>query len=100
MRRTILAIAIVAAGLAYGLFDSATAMDGSPAATAVAKPLAPTVGERLPAKDAHLIVDPGRYGLGPALPGTRYAVASGWLVRVDAESMVVQSRLWQREKLR
>ena len=101
MRRTILVmVMMLTMALGYGLLDSATAQDGeTPVLTAAAAAGAPVVGETLPGQNAQLIVDPGRYGLGPALSGTRYAIANGWLVRVEAQSLTVQSILWQHGSL-
>lgn len=49
------------------------------------------VGDVLPAAQVHIITQPGRYGLGPAVPGSNYAVIGNLLVRVDAKTGAVQS---------
>lgn len=36
---------------------------------------------------------PGRYGLGSELPGSRYAIVDGHLVRIDSDTMELQSIL-------
>lgn len=57
------------------------------------------VGELLQPQDVHLIERNGFYGLGADLPGTRYAIAGGHLIRVDAESLRVQSILREETRL-
>lgn len=51
------------------------------------------VGDTLSASEVHIITSPGRYGLGPAPDGSRYAVADGKLIRVDPNTLKVQSIL-------
>lgn len=62
-------------------------------------PLTFAVGELLQPQDVHLIERNGFYGLGADLPGTRYAIAGGHLIRVDAESLRVQSILREETRL-
>ncbi|MFV0291971.1 MAG: hypothetical protein ACK5II_01585 [Paracoccus sp. (in: a-proteobacteria)] len=50
-----------------------------------------SIGETVAASDLHIVSHPGRYGLGPELPGSRYAVIRNYLVRIDAKSHKVQS---------
>lgn len=51
------------------------------------------VGDRLERGQFHIITHPGRYGLGPNVPGSIYAVANGRLIRMDERTMQVQSIL-------
>ena len=50
-------------------------------------------GDVLDATDLEFIERPGFYGLGSDLRGSRYAIAQGHLVRVDPDSLRVQSVL-------
>ncbi|WP_347138439.1 hypothetical protein [Paracoccus sp. SSK6] len=52
-----------------------------------------TPGDVLDAKDVDFIERPGFYGLGSDLRGSRYAIIDGYLVRVDPDSLQVQSVL-------
>lgn len=52
-----------------------------------------SVGDTLAPDAIHIITVPGRYGLGPEVPGSHYAVAAGRLIRVDAQSFKVLSIL-------
>lgn len=85
---------IFAAILALGL---ALTLSGKPeseeSAAAVPKRVEITVGDVLPASDVHIITHPGRYGLGPEVPGSQYAVAHGRLIRIEPGSMKVLSIL-------
>ncbi|MFD2814385.1 hypothetical protein ACFSYD_07710 [Paracoccus aerius] len=47
----------------------------------------------LPADLVDFIEQPGRYGLGTEPRGSRYAIVQGHLVRVDADTMELQSVL-------
>ena len=49
------------------------------------------VGETAMPGRMHVISHPGRYGLGPELPGSIYAVVDGMLVRIDPNSREIQS---------
>lgn len=49
------------------------------------------IGQTVPADKLHIVTEPGRYGLGPELPGSHYAVVGNQLVRIDAKTGVVQS---------
>lgn len=49
------------------------------------------IGEAVPAENLHIVTEPRRYGLGPELPGSHYAIIGNTLVRIDAETSVVQS---------
>lgn len=49
------------------------------------------VGQPAPADKLHIVTEPGRYGLGPELPGSHYAVVGDQLIRIDAKTNVVQS---------
>ena len=57
-----------------------------------------TPGDILPPDDVSLVEKPGRYGLGADLPGSRYAIARGHLVRIDPDTLKVKSVL--REQAR
>ena len=46
----------------------------------------PVVGDLPPPDQTRPVDNPGIYGLGPDLPGSRYAVVSGHLVRLDSAS--------------
>ena len=50
-------------------------------------------GDILQADDIHLISQPGRYGLGPEQPGSRYAVVSRTLIRIDPQNLKILSIL-------
>ena len=87
----------MAAAAAIGLTVSAGALyldqssvQAQPALDA-AEPLVP--GMVLPADSVRFIEKPGRYGLGSELPGSRYAIVNGHLVRVSSETMELQSIL-------
>lgn len=64
---------------------------GADPVRAAAVPLVP--GEVLPADLVDFIEQPGRYGLGTEPRGSRYAIVQGHLVRVDADTMELQSVL-------
>ena len=49
------------------------------------------VGETAMPGRLHIISHPGRYGLGPELPGSIYAVVDGMLVRIDPDTREIQS---------
>ncbi|MDO5658153.1 MAG: hypothetical protein Q4G36_07500 [Paracoccus sp. (in: a-proteobacteria)] len=49
------------------------------------------VGERLERGEYHIITHPGRYGLGPNVPGSIYAVSGGRLIRMDERTGQVLS---------
>ena len=51
------------------------------------------VGDVLLPEQIHLIDRPGLYGLGLGVPGSRYAVADGKLIRVEEQALKVQSIL-------
>lgn len=52
-----------------------------------------SAGDVPPRDSIHLIDTPGRYGLGPELPGSYYAIVSDNLVRVDSSSFKILSVL-------
>uniref|UniRef100_UPI00351A8736 hypothetical protein n=1 Tax=uncultured Paracoccus sp. TaxID=189685 RepID=UPI00351A8736 len=49
------------------------------------------VGETAMPGRLHVISHPGRYGLGPDLPGSIYGVVDGMLVRIDPNTREIQS---------
>ena len=57
------------------------------------------VGDDLNPADVHLVTSPGRYGLGADVPGSRYAVAHGKLIRIDPSSFKVLSILRDQSRL-
>ena len=61
------------------------------AARADLRPLTP--GDIIHVESVDFIEHPGRYGLGTNLPGSRYAIVDGHLVRVDPDTMQLQSIL-------
>ncbi|MBK4215268.1 hypothetical protein JJJ17_04940 [Paracoccus caeni] len=98
---TIAAVAALAGvtALAHNLFGSGQ-RDGPVAASpaAIEAGITPTIvgfsaGDVPPRDSIHLIDRPGKYGLGPELPGSHYAIVSNTLVRVDASSFKILSVL-------
>lgn len=63
----------------------------APNAAAAQGGAAVEIGQTVPAEKLHIVTEPGRYGLGPELPGSHYAVVDNFLVRIDAETGAVQS---------
>lgn len=61
------------------------------AAASVEADIAP--GDVLRDEQVRVIERPGEYGLGSNLEGSRYAISDGHLIRIDAESLRVQSIL-------
>ncbi|WP_143025652.1 hypothetical protein [Paracoccus isoporae] len=57
------------------------------------------VGEVVPPDQIYIISRPGRYGLGPEIPGSDYAVVGNQLVRVNAETRKVQSIIRRVERI-
>lgn len=49
------------------------------------------IGEVVPAEKLQIVKEPGKYGLGPELPGSHYAVVGDLLIRISAETGAVQS---------
>ncbi|WBU55635.1 hypothetical protein [Paracoccus sediminicola] len=49
------------------------------------------VGDVISGDRLHIVTSPGRYGLGPELPGSDYAVVDNLLIRIDDGSHEVQS---------
>lgn len=90
------AASAAAAVLAYCFTVSSFAQGAANGATS--SPTIFQVGDVLPEADVHIVTSPGVYGLGPEPPGSRYAVAHGMLIRVDAETTKVLSVL--REQAR
>lgn len=73
----------------------ATATSGQIEATGLSPQPAgiPVVGDTPPPAQVHLIERLGTFGLGPDLPGSRYAVVGRHLVRIDARSGKILSIL-------
>ncbi|WBU63378.1 hypothetical protein [Paracoccus aerodenitrificans] len=57
------------------------------------------IGEVVANDQLHIISHPGRYGLGPELPGSNYAVFNNYLIRVDSQSGQVQSVIREVNKI-
>lgn len=91
------AASAAAAVLAYCFTVSSFAQGATNDGAASSPPIF-QVGDILPEADVHIVTSPGVYGLGPEPPGSRYAVAHGMLIRVDAETTKVLSVL--REQAR
>ena len=90
---TVLTLAsLIAIGAFFGL--DGTVSDGQ-GQTAQADEARLREGDTVPSAKAKLIEQPGLYGLGPELPGSRYAVVEGKLVRLDAKSLKILSILRQ-----
>ena len=70
-------------------FDSVAA----PIGAAVADSVPVVAGETPPIDAIYFIKEPGRYGLGPDIPGSRYAIVSGTLVRLDGKTNKILSIL-------
>lgn len=87
--RSFLVIAVVLCLTAVALTPRLTTSSESAAAVPERQEL--TVGDVIPASELHIVTHPGRYGLGPEQPGSRYAVAYGRLIRVDESSHKVLS---------
>ena len=60
---------------------------------ALTEPRALMPGEVMPPENIEFIENPGRYGLGSDLRGSRYAIVDGHLVRIDPQTMELQSIL-------
>ncbi|QBX35227.1 hypothetical protein E4191_11365 [Paracoccus liaowanqingii] len=71
------------------------ALSGTDACQAKAQEPAvyPVVGETPSPDQIRLIDNPGRVGLGPGHPGSRFAIVAGHLVRIDAVTGRIQSIL-------
>ena len=59
------------------------------------EPLPLVPGTVLPEESVRFIEKPGRYGLGTEPPGSRYAIVDGHLVRINTDTMELQSVLRQ-----
>lgn len=57
------------------------------------------IGEVVPASKIHIISHPGRYGLGPELPGSQYAIVDNMLVRLDPKTHEIQSIIRRVDKI-
>ncbi|MDO5643170.1 MAG: hypothetical protein Q4G26_12405, partial [Paracoccus sp. (in: a-proteobacteria)] len=58
------------------------------------------IGQIVPPEQLHIVREPGRYGLGPDLPGSHYAVAGDQLIRIDATTRKVQSIIRTIDRIR
>lgn len=63
-----------------------------------AQAAAVTPGQVLAADQVRFVENPGVYGLGSELRGSRYAIVDGYLIRIDPRSLEVQSVI--RSKVR
>lgn len=90
----VIATAAVAATLIALFSNHGPQAQGTSQASATrseARSLVP--GDILPAETVQFIERPGIYGLGSELPGSRYAIVDGHLVRVNPNTMQLQSIL-------
>ena len=96
MIRKVMVIA-TAAGAAVGIAvlsnQAPQAQGTTQAGVARVEPRLMMPGDILPAEDIDFIEHPGRYGLGTELRGSRYAIVDGHLVRINPETMELQSIL-------
>lgn len=76
--------------MAVGIF-AASGSGETAAQSATSAPVA--AGDVLSPDVIHIIERPGLYGLGPELHGSRYAVANGYLIRIDPNTLKVLSVL-------
>lgn len=90
--------ALVAASL-FAAVRPGTAPDAAEAAVTAETPHAIVVGDHLTPEQIHVLAEPGRYGLGPQIRGSRYGIAGGQLIRFDPESLEVQSILRRQHQL-
>lgn len=86
LRNSLLALVATATVIGVSLVDNAFRSDEA----AQARPQV-MVGETAMPGRLHVISHPGRYGLGPELPGSIYAVVDGMLVRIDPDTREIQS---------
>lgn len=89
-RFRIITAAILAVGVALALTDKPVSEE---TVASVPERVEIAVGDVLPASDVHIITSPGRYGLGPEIPGSQYAVSHGRLIRIEPSSRKVLSIL-------
>lgn len=86
LRNSLLALVATATVIGASLFDGDLRSDEA----AVTGPRV-MVGDTAGPGQLHVISHPGRYGLGPELPGSIYAVVDGMLVRIDPDTREIQS---------
>ena len=93
------ALATLVAASLFAAARPGTAPEATePAGTAIPAP-AVLVGDRLIPEQVHVLAEPGRYGLGPQIRGSRYGIAEGHLIRFDPDSLQVQSVLRRQHQL-
>lgn len=118
MKRPHAAPLAIAAGLTIGIFlpafagDSVAPVPFLGSSASACQPGAPCANTRTHARPspkvvignaypkAHIVTEPGRYGLSEAPPGEAYAVIGRSLTRIDKQSHKVLSILRQIEGLR
>lgn len=59
----------------------------------------PLAGVPVRLEDLHIVTSPGLYGLGPDLPGSRYGVVAGHLIRFDPQTHRTLSVLRRESRL-
>lgn len=59
----------------------------------------PLTGTAFSPEDLHIVTSPGRYGLGPDLPGSQYGVVAGHLIRFDPQTHRTLSVLRREARL-
>ena len=88
--------AIAALGIALAASLGAILPTGARPVPAVqAEKAALRVGDIVPRAKAAIVTEPGFYGLGRDVPGSRYAIVEGKLVRLDAKNFRILSVLRQ-----
>ena len=94
LRNSLLALVATATVIGVSLVDNGFRSDE--AAQALPQVM---VGETAMPGRLHVISHPGRYGLGPELPGSIYAVVDGMLVRIDPDTREIQSVIRRVERI-
>lgn len=79
-------VIVVALSASFGLEAQGTVATPTP----VEAPR-PMPGDVLRADQVRIVDNPGLYGLGSEVRGSRYAIAEGYLIRIDPGSLQVQS---------
>ncbi|TGN47727.1 hypothetical protein E4L95_19120 [Paracoccus liaowanqingii] len=90
--RLICVLGLLGAAGAYAL-SGTDACQAKAQESAVLPAVHPVVGETPLPDQIRLIDNPGRVGLGPGHPGSRFAIVAGHLVRIDAVTGRIQSIL-------
>ncbi|WP_282603008.1 hypothetical protein [Paracoccus sp. PARArs4] len=92
--RTLIAAAgVICVTAALAPFDMSIGHANSPAAEPAQVPRSFEVGDIAPRDGTHIVSRPGLYGLSVPPEGDVYAVLGGQLVRLDATSRKILSRM-------